>query len=123
MVRTAGKRVSSSEAGAIRTSIGISRNAGPGTPDTAVRTAISTYSGMRCVWKQASAHLLIGRTMPTWSISWSEPRRRFENGPWPPITRIGELARQALAMPVTPSVTPGPAVSTAQPIRPGLRRL
>ena len=107
----------------MRTSIGISRKAGPGTPETAVRTAISMYSGMRSVWKQASAHLLMGRIIPTWSISCSEPRRRLEKGPWPPITRIGLLARQALAMPVTPSVTPGPAVRTAQPMRPGLRRL
>ena len=57
-----------------------------------------------------------------WSISWSEPRRRFENGPWPPNTRIGELARQAFAMPVTPSVTPGPAVIAATPIEPGRQR-
>jgi len=50
VARMVGKRVSSSEAGAMRTSIGISRNAGPGTPETAVRTAISMYSGMRSVW-------------------------------------------------------------------------
>ena len=61
--------------------------------------------------------------MFTWSISWSEPRRRFENGPCPPITRMGLFARQAFAMPVTPSVTPGPAVTTAQPIFVGFSRL
>jgi len=67
--------------------------------------------------------LLIGLTIETWSISWSEPRRRLLNGAWPPITSTGLLARQALAMPVTPSVTPGPAVSTAHPIRPGFSLL
>jgi len=36
--------------GACSTSIGISRNAGPGTPDSAVRTACSTNSGIRSVW-------------------------------------------------------------------------
>jgi hypothetical protein len=35
---------------------------------------------------------------------------------------MGELARQALATPVTPSVTPGPAVMAATPTRPGLQR-
>ena len=36
--------------------------------------------------------------------------------------RARELARQALAMPVIPSVTPGPAVMAATPIEPGLQR-
>jgi hypothetical protein len=66
--------------------------------------------------------LVIGRITPMWSISWSEPRRRLAKGPWPPKTRIGEFARQALATPVTPSVTPGPAVMAATPILPGLQR-
>jgi hypothetical protein len=35
---------------------------------------------------------------------------------------MGELARQALATPVTPSVAPGPAVTAATPIEPGLQR-
>ena len=61
-------------------------------------------------------YLVMGRTTPRWSISWSEPRRRFSKGPCPPKTRMGELARQALAMPVTPSVTPGPAVMAATPM-------
>jgi hypothetical protein len=34
----------------MKTSIGISRNAGPGMPETACRIASSMYSGMRAVW-------------------------------------------------------------------------
>ena len=45
-----GMATSSSDAGPMSTSIGISRNAGPGTPATAWRTATSTYSGIRSVW-------------------------------------------------------------------------
>ena len=35
--------------------------------------------------------------------------------PCPPITSIGVWARKALATPVTVSVVPGPAVTTATP--------
>ena len=59
---------------------------------------------------------------PILSPPWREPRRRLLKGPCPPITRIGEFARQAFATPVTPSVTPGPAVIAATPIEPGLQR-
>ena len=36
---------------------------------------------------------------------------------------MGLFARQAFAIPVTPSVIPGPAVKTAQPILPGFNLL
>ena len=43
-------RASSHSHWPMKTSIGISRYAGPGVPDTAWRMASSTYSGMRWVW-------------------------------------------------------------------------
>ena len=38
-----------------------------------------------------------------------------KRGACPPITTIGMLARQAVATPVTASVSPGPAVTIATP--------
>ena len=37
----------------------------------------------------------------------------WSRAPWPPISSIGLSARNALATPVTASVVPGPAVTTA----------
>ena len=51
----------------------------------------------------------------TWSISWSEPISNSTMGFLPDSTSIGEFAYIALAMPVTASVTPGPAVTAATP--------
>ena len=47
--RNFGNQALSKSPGAISTSIGISRNAGPGMPEVAWRTASSMYSGMRAV--------------------------------------------------------------------------
>ena len=44
------------------------------------------------------------------------------SGELPPISSIGLSARNAFAMPVTASVVPGPAVTTAQP-KPGDARV
>jgi hypothetical protein len=49
-VRIGGIRAASHSACPMKMSIGISRNAGPGIPDTAWRMASSVYSGMRWVW-------------------------------------------------------------------------
>ncbi len=53
----------------------------------------------------------------SWSISWSDPISNSAMGFLPDSTRIGELAYIALAIPVTASVTPGPAVTAATPGR------
>jgi hypothetical protein len=60
---------------------------------------------------------VIDETSVTWSISWSEPISNSMIGFFPDRIRTGELAYRALAIPVTASVTPGPAVTAATPGR------
>ena len=54
-------------------------------------------------------------------ISCREPRPWLNVGAAPPMSSSGTLAAQALATPVTASVTPGPAVTMATPM-PRVRR-
>ena len=93
----------------------ISRYTGPGAPAKASRKAIEHMSATRSVVTTLPANLVIGFMMSTWGRSCSEPILCWLRAPCPPISRNGLSARKALATPVTASVVPGPAVTTAQP--------
>ena len=110
-----GITASASGTWASRMSRPISRYAGPGAPAIASRKAIETMSATRSVVTTLEANFVIGFIMSTCGRSWSEPIRCWLSAPWPPISSIGLSARSALATPVTASVVPGPAVTTAQP--------
>ena len=100
----------------MRRSTGISTKTGPGRPVSAVRMAVVSTSG---IWRvSATDHepLVMGRSRPTCSVSWSAPSPRSPSGAAPPMRSTGLRAEYALATPVTASVTPGPAVTTATPI-------
>ena len=100
---------------------GISRNDGPGAPLRHSRKAIDTMSATRAVLGTVAANFVIGASMSTWGRSCSEPILCCESAPWPPMRRNGLSARNAFATPVTASVVPGPAVTTATPGRPVMR--
>ena len=93
----------------------ISRYTGPGAPAIASRNAIEHMSATRSVVTTFEANFVIGFIMSTWGRSWREPILCWFRAPWPPISRNGLSARSAFATPVTASVVPGPAVTTAQP--------
>lgn len=59
--------------------------------------------------------LVIGPSSGGWSISCSAPLPQRDWGARPPMTTTGEPLKWAVAMPLTPLVMPGPAVSTASP--------
>ena len=114
-------RRSSSGTWASRMSRPISRNDGPGAPESASRKAIEHMSATRSVVTTFAANFVIGFMMSTWGRSCSEPILCWLSAPWPPMSSIGLSARNALATPVMASVVPGPAVTTAQPGRPVTR--
>ncbi len=60
----------------------------------------------------------MGRKSWGWSISWSPPFNSWRTKWRPPSSRTGEPENHALAIPVTASVTPGPAVTAATPSLP-----
>src|SRR5213080_3764811 len=112
-----------------RRSSGISRKTGPGTLVVATRKALATYSPSRRACGTDTAHLVIGFIRSTCAMSWSPPMSWKKRGACPPMTTIGMLARQAVATPVTASVSPGPAVTIdprlsgdARPAVGGVRR-
>ena len=78
--------------------------------------AVVSTSG---IWRvSATVHepFVIGRSSATCSVSCRAPRPRRPSGAAPPISSSGLRAEKALATPVTASVTPGPAVTTATPM-------
>ena len=117
----AGGRPASSTA-VTRTSIGISRKTGPGRPDSAVRTASATRSGMRSVVTMRCAHLVTGAAAATWSnppcISLVSNSR--SGGALATIS-IGTASLIALGRAANPLANPGPDVTTATPSRPVVR--
>jgi hypothetical protein len=100
----------------ISRSTGISTKTGPGRPVSACRIAVVSTSGIWRVSLTVQEPLVMGRSRSTCSTSWSDPSPRSPSGAAPPIRSTGLRAEYALAMPVTASVTPGPAVTTATPI-------
>lgn len=82
---------------------------------------MDTMSAARAVSGTVAANLVIGVIMSTCGRSCSDPILCCVWAPWPPISSIGDSARKALATPVTASVVPGPAVTTAQPGLPVMR--
>ena len=97
---------------------GISRYAGPGAPLKHSRAAIDTMSATRSVERTPAANLVIGRIMSTCGRSCSEPIMCCVIAPCPPMCSTGLSERNAVAMPVTALVQPGPAVVTTQPSLP-----
>ena len=96
-------------------STGISTKTGPGRPVSAVRMAVVSTSGICRVSATVHAPLVTARSRPTCSVSCSAPSPRSPSGAAPPMSSSGLRAEYALATPVTASVTPGPAVTTATP--------
>lgn len=77
---------------------------------------------MRWVWVMRCAHLVIGVTIATWSMPpWSGRVSASRSGAAPAMNSVGMQSRYALAMAVTQSVKPGPAVTTATPVCPVVR--
>ena len=75
-------------------------------------------SATRSVLGTVAANLVIGDIMSTCGRSWSEPILCWVRAPWPPMCSTGLSERNAVAMPVTALVQPGPAVVTTQPSLP-----
>ncbi len=82
---------------------------------------METMSATRSVEGTVAANLVIGVIMSTCGRSCSEPILCWLSAPWPPMRSMGLSALKALATPVTASVVPGPAVTTAQPGLPVIR--
>lgn len=78
-------------------------------------------SAARAVSGTVAANFVMGVIMSTCGRSWSEPILCWVCAPWPPMRSMGDSARNAFATPVTASVVPGPAVTTAQPGLPVMR--
>src|SRR5215471_9111790 len=55
-----------------------------------------------------SAHLVAGRNIVTWSISWKASIPRETRGLEPPMATIGQQSVQAFATPVSRLMVPGP---------------
>jgi hypothetical protein len=81
----------------------------------ACRSAVARKSCSRRTSKQVAAHFVMGFNRVTCSISWSDPMPNSKMGFFPDRTTMGEFAYMTLAIPVTASVTPGPAVTAAIP--------
>ncbi len=82
----------------------------------AARSSAAAVSGPIALGSLAvSADLTSGETNGRWSISCSDPDPQRISGARPPSTQIGEPLAWALAIALTPLVTPGPAVSAATP--------
>ena len=75
-------------------------------------------SATRSVESTLAANLVIGRIISTCGRSCSEPILCWASAPWPPMCSTGLSERNAVAMPVTALVQPGPAVVTTQPSLP-----
>src|SRR5574341_370548 len=103
------------------TSLGIVRWAGPGRPLTASRYAIAKYWPSRRGSSARRAHFVTGSTMPSWSISWSDPLSRRCVSCIPLIATTGLAAIHAVVTPVSECVCPGPPVTTDTPGRPVTR--
>lgn len=70
-------------------------------------------SAVRAVSGTVAANLVIGAIRSTCGRSCGDPVLCRLRDPWPPISSMGLSARKAFATPVTASVVPGPAVTTA----------
>ena len=81
-----------------------------------VRKAFAMYVGTRSGEGTRSDHLVMRVKRSTCSISCSEPFPALKLGAAPPSSSTGLLAAYALAIPVSASVTPGPAVTAQTPI-------
>jgi len=75
-------------------------------------------SATRSVLDTLAANFVIGDIMSTCGRSCSEPILCCVSAPCPPICSTGLSERNAVAMPVTAFVQPGPAVVTTQPSLP-----
>ena len=84
----------------------------------ASRAAIAIMSATRSVLGTVAANLVMGDIMSTCGRSWSEPILCCVSAPWPPMCKTGLSERNAVAIPVTALVQPGPAVVTTQPSLP-----
>ena len=75
-------------------------------------------SATRSVLGTLAANLVIGDMKSTCGRSCSDPILCCVRAPWPPMCSTGLSERNAVAMPVTALVQPGPAVVTTQPSLP-----
>ena len=82
------------------------------------RAAIDTMSAMRSVERTPAANLVMGRAMFTWGRSCSEPILCWVSAPCPPMCSTGLSERNAVAIPVSALVKPGPAVVITHPSPP-----
>ena len=95
----------------------MSTNVGPRCGVRATRHDASTSSKISAAFVAVAARFTTGATIGTWSSSCNEPAPQRPCGARPPITTIGEPFIFAAVIALTPFVTPGPAVSAAQPRR------
>ncbi len=97
------------------TSIGTSTKTGPRCGERARANAdIIAAEAPFGSW-MVKASLVIGATSGGWSSSCSAPVPQRPAGARPPTTTIGVPLKWALAMALTALVTPGPAVTAANP--------
>ena len=78
-------------------------------------------SATRSVDITVVANLVIGFIMSTCGRSCSPPIFHWPSALWPPMWSTGLSERNAVAIPVTALVQPGPAVVTTQPSLPVCR--
>ena len=95
----------------------MSTNVGPRCGVRAARHAASTSATIDAADVAVAAVFVTGATIGTWSSSCSEPAPQRACGARPASTTIGEPFMRAAVSALTPLVTPGPAVSAAQPKR------
>jgi hypothetical protein len=86
-----------------------------------MRKASAKMRGMSAVFRTRKLCFTIGRVIPKMSTSWNASVPISGDPTWPVIAIIGTLSRNALAMPVTRLVAPGPEVAMHTPGRPVIR--
>ena len=104
-------------AGPNRWSMWTSRKTGPRCGAAAVANARATSAASVSGPPAVSAIFVTGASSGGWSSSWSAPWPHRPSGARPPSTTTGDPLKWAVVMPLTPFVTPGPAVRTAKPGR------
>ncbi len=97
------------------TSFGRSMSTGPGLPEVAIWNASFIIAESSLTSFTRKLYFVQGLVMPTMSASWNASFPISIVGTWPDMTTSGTESIDAVAMPVTVLVAPGPDVTSTTP--------
>ena len=103
------------------TSFVMSTSTGPGRSDTAILNASLKVSASSSTLRTTKLCLVMGMVMPAMYTSWKLSRPIRSEATLPVIATMGTLSINAVAMPVTRLVAPGPEVASTTPVLPVAR--